>query len=93
MKEKEKITPLHDRVVIEPEEVKKVTTGGIIIPDTVKDKPIQGKVIACGKGVNGEKLTVKKGDIVLYGKHAGLPITIDDKPYLIMRENDILAIV
>ncbi len=88
-----KVQPLHDRVIIEPEEVKKVTEGGIIIPDTVKDKPIQGKVIACGNGKDGEPMTVKVGDTVLYGKHAGMAITVEDKNCLIMRESDILAVI
>lgn len=90
---KAKITPLHDRVVIEPQAVKSVTKGGIIIPDTAKEKPLEGTVFEVGKGKNNEPLTVKKGDNVLYGKHAGIEIQIDDKPYLIMRESDILAII
>ncbi len=88
-----KITPLHDRVIIEPAKVNNVTSGGIIIPDASKEKPIQGLVIACGKGKEGEPITVKKGDTVLYGKHAGNPITVDGKDLLIMREQDILAIL
>jgi chaperonin GroES len=90
---KSKINPLHDRVIIEPIQVNNVTSGGIIIPDTVKEKPVKGKVIAVGKGKPEEPLTVKVGNIVLYGKHSGLDIVVDDKPYLIMKESDIFAIV
>jgi len=90
---KEKVTPLHDRVIIEPQEIKNVTAGGIIIPDTAKEKPMQGKVIALGKGKDGEKMTVKANDNVLYGKHAGMPIQVGGKDYLIMKESDILAII
>lgn len=90
---KSSITPLHDRVIVEPQEAKKVTGGGIIIPDTAKEKPMQGKVIAAGKGKEGEPMTVKVNDNVLYGKHAGSAIEVDGKSYLIMRENEILAII
>lgn len=89
----QKVTPLHDRVIVEPFEVEKMSKGGIIIPDNAKEKPIKGKVFSCGTGKKDEPLTVKKGDTVLYGKHAGSEIEIDDKKYLIMRESDILAIV
>ncbi len=94
-----KITPLADRVVIKPLDVKEVKKGGIIIPDTAKEKPQEGEVVAVGKGrINestGERiaLEVKKGDRVLYGKYSGTEITIDDVEYLIMRESDILAIL
>lgn len=94
-----KITPLADRVVIKPLDVKEVKKGGIIIPDTAKEKPQEGEVIAVGKGrineTTGERiaLEVKKGDRVLYGKYSGTEITIDDVEYLIMRESDILAIL
>lgn len=88
-----KITPLHDRVVVVPAKVSGVTAGGIIIPDTAKEKPLQGTILAVGKGVNGEKLTVKAGDIVLYGRNAGMEIEIDGEKCLVMRETDILAIV
>jgi chaperonin GroES len=90
---KQKVTPLHDRVIIEPTEVEKVSKGGIIIPDNAKEKPVKGKVFSCGAGKKDEPLTVKKGDIVLYGKYAGSEIEIDNKKYLIMRESDILAII
>jgi len=90
------ITPLHDRVIVEPIEIEKVSKGGIIIPDTVKEKPIRGKVIAAGRGKKDEPLTVKKDDMVLYSKYAGSKeneIKVDDKTYLIMKESDILAII
>ncbi|MEO0091242.1 MAG: co-chaperone GroES [candidate division WOR-3 bacterium] len=92
-----KLKPLQDRVLVQriEEEVKK---GGIIIPDTAKEKPQQGKVIAVGPGRVDEKgnripMEVKKGDIVLFGKYSGNEVKIDDTEYLIMREDDILAIV
>jgi chaperonin GroES len=88
-----KITPLHDRVIIEPVTVSKETAGGIIIPDSAKEKPMNGKVIAVGKGKEGEPMTVKVNDQVLYGKHAGMPIEVGGKSYLIMKEADILAII
>jgi len=90
---KSKVTPLHDRVIVEPAEVKTKTEGGIIIPDTAKEKPMQGTVISAGKGKDGEPMTVKAKDEVLYGKHAGMPIIVDGKEYLIMKESDILAII
>lgn len=92
-KAKQSVTPLHDRVIIEPAKVDTVTRGGIIIPDSAKEKPLQGTVIAVGEGKPNEPLTVKVNNIVLYGKHAGMEITIEDKQYLIMRESDILAII
>ena len=92
-----KIKPLYDHILVEriEEEVKK---GGIIIPDTAKEKPQQGKVIAVGSGRRDEKgnrmaLEVKKGDIILFGKYAGTEIKIEEKDYLIIREDDILGIV
>jgi len=90
---KSKITPLHDRVVVESQVAKSITKGGIIIPDTAKEKPLEGKIIAVGKGKKDEPLTVKVNDLVLYGKHAGSDISVDGKNYLIMRESDILAII
>ncbi|HRS53468.1 MAG TPA: co-chaperone GroES [Bacteroidales bacterium] len=87
------IKPLADRVIIEPAAAEEKTAGGIIIPDTAKEKPQKGKVIAAGKGKKDEPMTVKPGDMVLYGKYAGTEITIDGKDYLIMRESDIVAIV
>lgn len=93
-----KIKPLADRVVVKPIESEEQKPGGIIIPDTAKEKPQEGEVVAVGPGkVNeaGNKVTmeVKKGDRVLYGKYSGTEVTIDGEDYLIMREGDILAIV
>ena len=90
------IRPLDDRGVIEPMEVEGKTQGGIVLPDTAKEKPMNGKIIAVGDGKMLEsgkraELLVKKGDKVLYGKYAGTEITIDGKEYLVMRESDILA--
>lgn len=86
-------TPLHDRVIVKPEPAEEKTTGGIIIPDTAKEKPQRGLVVAAGPGKKEEPVSVKKGDAVLYGKYAGTEIQIDGQQYLIMRESDILAIV
>lgn len=93
-----KIRPLHDRVIIKRIEEEETTKGGIIIPDTAKEKPSEGKVIAVGNGKildNGEvkALEVKKGDKVLFGKYAGTEIKIEGEEHLIMREDDIIAIV
>jgi len=92
-----KLTPLADRVVVRPQEAEEVTSGGLIIPDTAKEKPQKGTVLAVGPGKveNGTKIdmTVKKGDIVLYGKYAGTEVTLDGEDVLIMRESDILGIV
>lgn len=88
-----KVTPLHDRVIIKPAEAETVTKGGIIIPDTAKEKPQRGTVVAAGTGKKDEPVTVKTGDTVLYGKYAGTEIQIEGQDYLIMRESDILAIV
>jgi chaperonin GroES len=87
------ITPLHDRVIVKPAMAEEKTAGGIIIPDTAKEKPQRGTVIAAGPGKKDEPLSVKKGDTVLYGKYAGTEIRIDGQDVLIMRESDILAIV
>jgi chaperonin GroES len=87
------ITPLHDRVIIKPAPAEEKTAGGIIIPDTAKEKPQRGNVVAAGPGKKDEPVTVKTGDTVLYGKYAGTEITIEGVDYLIMRESDILAIV
>ncbi|MEO6884444.1 MAG: co-chaperone GroES [Bacteroidia bacterium] len=88
-----KIKPLADRVIIEAAAAEEKTAGGIIIPDTAKEKPQKGKVIAVGTGKKDEPITVKIGDHVLYGKYAGTEIQIEGKEYLIMRESDIFAIV
>ena len=87
------IKPLADRVLIEPAEAETKTASGIIIPDTAKEKPQKGKVIAVGNGTKDEPMTVKVGDMVLYGKYAGTELKLEGKDYLIMRESDILAIV
>lgn len=87
------VKPLADRVLVEPAEAETKTAGGIIIPDTAKEKPQRGKVIAVGKGKPEEPMTVKVGDIVLYGKYAGTEIQVDGNDYLIMRESDIFAII
>lgn len=87
------IRPLADRVLVEPAAAETKTAGGIIIPDTAKEKPQKGTVIAVGPGKKDEPLTVKVGDQILYGKYGGTDITVDGKDYLIMRESDIYAIV
>lgn len=92
-KKKQVIQPLHDRVVIYPIPISTKTASGIIIPDTAKEKPLKGVVKYCGDGFKDEPMVVKVGYNVLYGKHVGQEIIIADKPYLIMREGDILAII
>lgn len=88
-----KVTPLADRVIVEAAPAEEKTASGIIIPDTAKEKPQRGKVVAVGTGKKDEPLTVKTGDTVLYGKYAGTEINIEGKEYLIMRESDIFAII
>ena len=87
------IKPLGDRVVIKRLEAEEKTASGLIIPDTAKEKPQKGTVIAVGDGKKDEPLTVKVGDTVLYGKYAGTEITVDGKELLIMRESDIFAVI
>jgi chaperonin GroES len=87
------VKPLADRVLVEAAAAETKTAGGIIIPDTAKEKPMRGKVIAVGTGKKDEPITVKVGDSILYGKYAGTEILIEGKEYLIMRESDIYAIV
>lgn len=87
------IKPLADRVLVEPAVAEEKTAGGIIIPDTAKEKPQKGIVVAVGNGKKDEPITVKEGDTVLYGKYAGTEITYEGKEYLIMRESDIYAII
>ena len=87
------VKPLADRVLIEPAAAEQKTSGGIIIPDTAKEKPMRGVVVAVGNGKKDEPMTVKVGDTVLYGKYAGTELTVDGKEYLIMKEADIYAIV
>jgi len=88
-----KIKPLADRVVVEADVADEKTAGGIIIPDTAKEKPQKGKVVAAGKGTKDDPITVKVGDAVLYGKYAGTEIALNGGEYIIMRESDIFAIV
>ena len=92
-KKKVKLQPLADRVVVQPEQAEEETKGGIIVPDTAKEKPQKGNVVAVGQGKKDEPMTVKEGDHVLYGKYAGTEVTIDGEDYLIMRESDIYGIV
>ena len=87
------ITPLHDRVIVKPAAAEEKTAGVIIIPDTAKEKPQRGTVVAAGPGKKDEPMSVKSGDTVLYGKYAGTEISLEGSDYLIMRENDIFAIV
>ena len=87
------IRPLADRVVIEPKEAETKTAAGLYIPDTEKEKPQQGTVVAAGPGKKDEEMEVKVGDVVLYGKYSGTEVTVDDKKYLIMKQSDILAII
>ena len=87
------IKPLADRVLVEPLEAETKTASGIIIPDSAKEKPQQGVVIAVGVGKKDEPMTVKVGDKVLYGKYSGNEISVDGKKYLIMHESDIFAII
>lgn len=87
------IKPLGDRVLVEPAQAEEVTAGGIIIPDSAKEKPLKGKVIAVGNGTKDEEMIVKAGDVVLYGKYAGTEIELDGTKYLIMRQSDILGII
>lgn len=87
------IKPLADRVLIEPTSAEEVTVAGIIIPDSAKEKPLKGKVLAAGNGTKDEEMVLKEGDEVLYGKYAGTEIELDGNKYLIMRQSDVLAIV
>jgi chaperonin GroES len=87
------IKPLADRVIVEVSPAEEKTPSGLIIPDTAKEKPQKGKIIAIGTGKKDEPLTVKVGDTVLYGKYAGTEISVDGKDYLIMRESDIFAVI
>lgn len=88
-----KIQPLADRVLINPVPAEEVTVAGIIIPDSAKEKPLKGKVIAVGGGTKDEEMVVKEGDTVLYGKYAGTEIDVKGEKLLIMRQSDILAVV
>jgi chaperonin GroES len=88
-----KLKPLADRVIVESAPAEEKTSSGLIIPDTAKEKPQRGKIIAVGTGKKDEPMTVKVGDSVLYGKYAGTEINVDGREYLIMRESDIFAII
>jgi chaperonin GroES len=88
-----KIKPLADRVLVEPAEAEEKTASGIIIPDTAKEKPQRGKVIAVGSGKKDEPMELKVGDEVLYGKYAGTEINYDGKDYMMMRQSDVLAVI
>lgn len=87
------LKPLLDRVIVEPADAESKTASGIIIPEMAKEKPQQGIIVAAGPGLKDEPMTVKVGDTVLYGKHAGTGILIDNKEFLIMRTSDIFAII
>ncbi|MDY4724732.1 MAG: co-chaperone GroES [Bacteroidales bacterium] len=87
------IKPLADRVLVEPKEAETKTASGLYIPDTAKEKPQEGKVIAAGPGKKDEPMEVKVGDEVLYGKYAGTEVTVEGKKYLIVKQSDILAIL
>ena len=87
------VKPLADRVLIEPAPAETKTVGGIIIPDTAKEKPQRGEVLAVGNGTKDHEMTVKPGDQVLYGKYSGTEIEIDGEKYMIMKESDIYAII
>lgn len=88
-----KIKPLADRVLIEPTPAEETTMSGIIIPDSAKEKPLKGTVLAVGNGTKDEEMILKEGNTVLYGKYSGTEIEIEGKKYLIMRQSDVLAIV
>lgn len=88
-----KIKPLSDRVLVQPAPAEEKTVSGIIIPDSAKEKPLKGKVLAAGEGTKDEKMEVKVGDNVLYGKYAGTELEWEGEKYLIMRQSDILAII
>ncbi|MDE7376929.1 MAG: co-chaperone GroES [Muribaculaceae bacterium] len=88
-----KVKPLADRVLIQPTAAEEVTASGIIIPDSAKEKPLKGKVLAVGNGTKDEEMVLKEGDNVLYGKYAGTEVTIDGEKVLIMRQNEVLAVI
>ena len=87
------IRPLADRVLVKPAPAEEKTAGGIIIPDTAKEKPLQGEVLAVGNGTKVEEMVLKAGDTVLYGKYAGTEVEFDGEKYLIMRQSDVLAVM
>lgn len=87
------IKPLADRVLIKPAAAEEKTAGGIIIPDTAKEKPLQGEVLAVGNGTKDEEMVLKAGDTVLYGKYSGTEVELEGEKYLIMRQSDVLAVL
>ena len=87
------IKPLADRVLVQPMEAESKTASGLIIPDSAKEKPQKGTVMAAGPGIKDENMQVKVGDVVLYGKYAGTELSLDGKDYLMMRQSDILAVI
>ena len=87
------IKPLADRVLVQPMEAESKTASGLIIPDTAKEKPQKGTVVAVGQGTKDEEMQVKTGDVVLYGKYAGTELNVDGTDYLMMRQSDILAVI
>jgi chaperonin 10 Kd subunit len=87
------VKPLADRVLVKPAEAEEKTASGIIIPDSAKEKPLKGEIIAAGKGTKDEEMVLKPGDRVLYGKYAGTEIELEGEKYLIMRQSDVLAII
>lgn len=87
------VKPLSDRVLVLPNPAEEKTAGGLFIPETAKEKPLAGKVIAVGPGTSEVTMEVKVGDVVLYSKYAGTEVNVDNEDYLIMRQNDILAII
>lgn len=87
------IKPLGDRVLVQPSAAEEVTLGGIIIPDSAKEKPLRGKVLAAGNGTKDEEMVLKAGDEVLYGKYAGTEIEFECEKYIIMRQSDVLAVI
>ena len=87
------IKPLADRVLINPAKAEEKTVAGIILPDTAKEKPLKGEVVAVGEGTKDEKMVLKAGDTVLFGKYAGTEIEVGEEKYLIMRQSDVLAIL
>ncbi|MBD5289612.1 MAG: co-chaperone GroES [Bacteroides sp.] len=87
------IKPLGDRVLIEPNAAEEMTASGLYIPDSAKEKPLKGQVLAVGNGTKDEEMVLKAGDTVLYGKYAGTEIEFEGKKYLMMRQSDVLAVV
>ena len=87
------IKPLSDRVLLVPAPAEERTIGGIIIPDTAKEKPLQGTIVAVGQGTKDEEMILKEGDVVLYGKYAGTELEFEGKKYLVMRQSDVVAIL